>query len=88
MEEFLSRCFYQPGQYASDEDFGALGARMAEREAALPRADRMFYLSIPPNIFTAVVASASRAASSKCAARLCCVWLACWACLVWCRAVS
>ena len=64
MEEFLSRCFYQAGQYASDEDFGSLAARMAETEAALPAADRLFYLSIPPSIFTSVAGAASRAASS------------------------
>jgi hypothetical protein len=38
---------------------------MREREALLPRADRMFYFSIPPNIFTAVAGSASRAATSQ-----------------------
>ena len=53
------------GQYASDADFAALSTRMAEGEAPLQRADRLFYLSIPPNIFTAVAASASKAASSK-----------------------
>lgn len=41
---------------------------MREVEGPLPRAARMFYLSIPPNIFTAVAASASGAASSKCGA--------------------
>jgi glucose-6-phosphate 1-dehydrogenase len=65
MESFLARCFYQPGQYDSDADFAALDSLMAGREASLPRADRLFYLSIPPNIFTAVAASASRAASSQ-----------------------
>lgn len=65
MEAFLSRCFYQPGQYDSDADFASLDALMGGHEAALPRADRLFYLSIPPNIFTAVAASASRAASSQ-----------------------
>lgn len=69
------------GQYASDEDFGRLAARMAEHEAPLPRADRLFYLSIPPNIFTSVAAAASRAASSKCAPsraqlRACGGWMA------------
>ncbi|KAL4452485.1 hypothetical protein ABPG75_008147 [Micractinium tetrahymenae] len=64
MDEFLARCFYQPGQYASDEDFAALSDRMAEGEAGQARADRLFYLSIPPNIFTAVAGAASRAASS------------------------
>lgn len=55
------------GQYASDEDFAALSNRMAEGEAGLASADRLFYLSIPPNIFTAVAGAASRAASSRCA---------------------
>lgn len=64
METFLQRCFYQPGQYDSDEDFKKLDACMAAHEAPLPKADRLFYLSIPPNIFTAVAGSASRAASS------------------------
>lgn len=54
------------GQYASEEDFKALDARLAESEASLPRADRLFYLSIPPNIFTVVAASASVSCSSKC----------------------
>ena len=53
------------GQYASDDDFAALDGRMREREALLPRADRMFYFYIPPNIFTAVAGSASRAATSQ-----------------------
>lgn len=65
MEEFLSRCFYQAGQYASDDDFGALDARMRQTEGSLKKADRLFYLSIPPNIFTAVAACASKSASSK-----------------------
>jgi glucose-6-phosphate 1-dehydrogenase len=70
MDEFLARCFYQPGQYASEDDFKALDARLAESEASLPRADRLFYLSIPPNIFTVVAASASISCSSKCAGML------------------
>jgi glucose-6-phosphate 1-dehydrogenase len=53
------------GQYDSEADFGKLDERMAAMEAALPRGDRIFYLSIPPNLFTAVARSASKAASSK-----------------------
>lgn len=53
------------GQYASDDDFGALDARMRQTEGSLKKADRLFYLSIPPNIFTAVAACASKSASSK-----------------------
>lgn len=65
MERFLQRCFYQPGQYNSDTDFETLSSLMTTHEGPLPRADRLFYLSIPPNIFTAVAGSASRAASSS-----------------------
>ena len=28
-ELFLERCFYQPGQYASEEDFSALAERLS-----------------------------------------------------------
>ncbi|KAI3438309.1 hypothetical protein D9Q98_000743 [Chlorella vulgaris] len=66
MDEFLERCFYQAGQYASEDDFAALDKRMADGESEQSCADRMFYLSIPPNIFTTVAACASKAASSKC----------------------
>ncbi|RMZ55991.1 hypothetical protein APUTEX25_004415 [Auxenochlorella protothecoides] len=65
MEEFLSRCHYQAGQYDSLEDYGALDKRMCAAEKRFKRGDRVFYLSIPPNIFTTVAASASSAASSK-----------------------
>ena len=64
MESFLERCFYVSGQYDKEEDFGRLAAAMAARECNLPSADRLFYLSIPPNIFNSVAAAASRAASS------------------------
>ncbi|KAJ1296716.1 hypothetical protein BS78_01G323600 [Paspalum vaginatum] len=64
MEHFLQRCFYQPGQYNSEEGFAELDRRLKEKEAGkLP--NRLFYLSIPPNIFVDVVRSASRAASSS-----------------------
>ena len=61
----LAPLLHVQGQYASDADFAALASRMGEGEAPLECADRLFYLSIPPNIFTAVAASASKAASSK-----------------------
>lgn len=65
METFLARCFYQPGQYDNLADFEALDQRMSEAEAILPRADRLFYMSVPPDIFTAVAGSASKTASAK-----------------------
>jgi glucose-6-phosphate 1-dehydrogenase len=31
-DKFLERCFYQPGQYASEDDFEALAERLGEVE--------------------------------------------------------
>uniref|UniRef100_A0A0E0KF02 glucose-6-phosphate dehydrogenase (NADP(+)) n=1 Tax=Oryza punctata TaxID=4537 RepID=A0A0E0KF02_ORYPU len=64
MEQFLKRCFYQSGQYNSEEGFSELDRKLKEKEAGkVP--NRLFYLSIPPNIFVDVVRSASRTASSQ-----------------------
>ncbi|GAB4818749.1 hypothetical protein N2152v2_005795 [Parachlorella kessleri] len=65
MDKFLARCHYQAGQYDSEADFAKLDEQLARTEGGLPRADRIFYLSIPPNIFTAVARCASKSASSK-----------------------
>ncbi|KAJ6815485.1 glucose-6-phosphate 1-dehydrogenase, chloroplastic-like isoform X2 [Iris pallida] len=63
MERFLQRCFYHSGQYGSEESFQELDKRLKEKEAGrLP--NRLFYLSVPPNIFVDVVRCASRYASS------------------------
>ncbi|KAG2551318.1 glucose-6-phosphate 1-dehydrogenase, chloroplastic-like isoform X2 [Panicum virgatum] len=64
MEQFLQRCFYQPGQYNTEEGFAELDRKLKEKEAGrIP--NRLFYLSVPPNIFVDVVRSASRTASSS-----------------------
>ncbi|KAG2540100.1 glucose-6-phosphate 1-dehydrogenase, chloroplastic-like isoform X2 [Panicum virgatum] len=64
MEQFLQRCFYQSGQYNTEEGFAELDRKLKEKEEGrLP--NRLFYLSIPPNIFVDVVRSASRTASSS-----------------------
>ncbi|XP_010939238.1 glucose-6-phosphate 1-dehydrogenase, chloroplastic isoform X1 [Elaeis guineensis] len=63
MEQFLQRCFYQSGQYGSEENFVELDQKLREKEAGkLP--NRLFYLSIPPNIFVDAVRCASHHASS------------------------
>lgn len=63
MEQFLQNCFYHSGQYGSEEDFLNLDKKLKEKEVGrLP--NRLFYLSIPPNIFVDVVRCASRCASS------------------------
>ncbi|KAK9284139.1 hypothetical protein L1049_023306 [Liquidambar formosana] len=63
MDHFLKRCFYHSGQYNSEEHFAELDNKLKEKEAGkLP--NRLFYLSIPPNIFVDVVRCASLRASS------------------------
>ncbi|CAM8944684.1 unnamed protein product [Rhodiola kirilowii] len=50
MDEFLKRCFYHSGLYNSEDDFAALDKKLKEKEAG-KLSNRLFYLSIPPNIF-------------------------------------
>ncbi|XP_062107193.1 glucose-6-phosphate 1-dehydrogenase, chloroplastic [Humulus lupulus] len=64
MDEFLKRCFYHSGQYSSEEDFVELDNKLKEKEAG-KMAHRLFYLSVPPNIFVDVVRCASLKASSE-----------------------
>ncbi|CAH8303440.1 unnamed protein product [Eruca vesicaria subsp. sativa] len=63
MEEFLKRCFYHSGQYDSQEHFTELDKKLKEHEAGRI-SNRLFYLSIPPNIFVDAVKCASSSASS------------------------
>ncbi|CDP13375.1 unnamed protein product [Coffea canephora] len=63
MEEFLNRCFYHCGQYDSQEHFGELDKKLKEQEAGRV-SNRLFYLSIPPNIFIDAVKCASLSASA------------------------
>lgn len=63
MEEFLKRCFYQAGQYDSRENFAELDNKLRQHESGRI-ANRLFYLSIPPNIFIDAVRCASLSASS------------------------
>ncbi|KAK1396143.1 Glucose-6-phosphate 1-dehydrogenase [Heracleum sosnowskyi] len=63
MNQFLERCFYHSGQYNSEEHFSELDKKMKVKEAGL-LSNRLFYLSIPPNIFVDVAKCASAQASS------------------------
>jgi len=65
MERFLARCFYQAGPYNAAEGFQELDQRLMDLEAAKPRANRMYFLSIPPNVFLAATCYAADCASSK-----------------------
>ena len=53
------------GQYDQQADFENLNQRLEQLESRRKKADRIFYLSIPPTIFTAVAGNAAAAASSK-----------------------
>ncbi|KAK2359808.1 glucose-6-phosphate 1-dehydrogenase, chloroplastic [Trifolium repens] len=63
MDQFLKRCFYHSGQYDSPENFAALDKKLKEHEDGRT-SNRLFYLSIPPNIFIDAVKCASLSASS------------------------
>ncbi|KAL0357739.1 UNVERIFIED_CONTAM: Glucose-6-phosphate 1-dehydrogenase, chloroplastic [Sesamum calycinum] len=63
MEQFLNRCFYHSGQYDSQQNFVELDKKLKEHEAGRV-ASRLFYLSIPPNIFVDAVKCASLSASA------------------------
>lgn len=63
MEQFLKRCFYYSGQYNSEEDFSGLHHKLSAKEGS-NISNRLFYLSIPPNIFVDVVRCASTKSSS------------------------
>ncbi|XP_051151931.1 glucose-6-phosphate 1-dehydrogenase, chloroplastic-like isoform X2 [Andrographis paniculata] len=63
MKQFLKRCFYHSGQYNSEEHFLELDKKLTEKEGGRV-SNRLFYLSIPPNIFVDVVRCASTKASS------------------------
>ncbi|KAH9316316.1 hypothetical protein KI387_024943 [Taxus chinensis] len=62
-EEFLQRCFYHSGQYKSEDDFRELDKKLKEHETGRV-ANRLFYLSIPPNVFVDVARCASCSSSS------------------------
>ncbi|GBG63153.1 hypothetical protein CBR_g36922 [Chara braunii] len=63
IDKFLQRCFYHSGQYNSEDSFRQLDIKLKDQEAGRV-ASRLFYLSIPPNLFVDVARSASRGASA------------------------
>lgn len=65
MDRFLSKCYYQAGAYDTPAGYQELDRRMTSLEADLPRANRMFFLSIPPNVFIPAAGGAADHCSSK-----------------------
>lgn len=58
LEEFLGHVHYRAGQYDKVDDFRALAAQLTELEGNQP-AVRLTYLSIPPDVFGAVLENLS-----------------------------
>lgn len=57
--EFLDICSYTPGAYDKDEAFQQLNKDVEEKESKLTRSgqpNRLFYMALPPNVFTIVAA--------------------------------
>jgi glucose-6-phosphate 1-dehydrogenase len=69
LEAFLSRVFYFQGQYDSFESFSHLSSELDKLERATSKAktlvaNRVFYLAIPPSIFTPVARAIRHSACS------------------------
>ncbi|XP_057955837.1 glucose-6-phosphate 1-dehydrogenase, chloroplastic-like [Malania oleifera] len=64
MHLFLQKCFYHSGQYSSKEHFSELDIKLKEKEAGR-LSNRLFYLSIPPNMFVDVARCAGHSAFSE-----------------------
>jgi hypothetical protein len=52
------------GPYDQAQGFDDLHSRMTEEESVMPRSNRMFFLSIPPNVFVAAASGAADRCSS------------------------
>lgn len=64
---FLDRCFYFSGQYDSKKSFAEFDLAMKEKEGTISGAqgaNRVFYLAIPPTLFTVVGKSTQAALTS------------------------
>ncbi|KAK7208614.1 glucose-6-phosphate 1-dehydrogenase-like protein [Myxozyma melibiosi] len=54
LETFLGICTYVAGAYDTDEGFQKLDSHLAEIEAGKAESHRLFYLALPPTVFTTV----------------------------------
>ena len=65
IEYFLSRCHYHIGQYDKESEFVKLNKSMSNNEIKYKCANRIFFFSIPPNIFVSVAHNCIPVTSSK-----------------------
>lgn len=54
LENFLGLCTYISGQYDKDESFENLDKHLNELEKGRPETHRLFYMALPPSVFTIV----------------------------------
>jgi glucose-6-phosphate 1-dehydrogenase len=54
LQDFCGLCSYVSGQYDKDEGFMELEKHMQELEAGRKETNRIFYMALPPSVFTPV----------------------------------
>jgi len=54
LNDFLRKCSYVIGQYDQDEPFIRLRKHLEELEHGRPQNNRIFYMALPPSVFTTV----------------------------------
>lgn len=54
LTDFCNLCTYVSGQYDKDESFDALNKHLEDLEKSKPEANRLFYMALPPSVFTIV----------------------------------
>lgn len=54
LDDFCRLCTYVSGQYTDDESFVNLTKHMEELEQGKPENNRLFYMALPPSVFTEV----------------------------------
>ncbi|KAF8424674.1 glucose-6-phosphate dehydrogenase [Tirmania nivea] len=54
LNDFLRKCSYVSGQYDQDEPFIRLRQHLEDLEHGRPQNNRIFYMALPPSVFTTV----------------------------------
>jgi len=54
LDEFSNLCTYVSGQYDKDESFLQLNKHLEELEHGRKETHRLFYMALPPSVFTIV----------------------------------
>lgn len=54
LQEFCDICTYVSGQYDKDESFDQLNKHLEELENGRKETNRVFYMALPPSVFTTV----------------------------------